>query len=208
MHATLPRSCPRADREGNSYRPHWRRGFRSARVLVESGRVGEDLNRSSPGALDRLPHGGQGRDIPAVDRDLSAVLSENAGDRRTDATGTPGHQRHFVAQSTHADDLAPGGVRLATTRPQISTATMETWYARSGTVRGPTPMTIVNSPTNVPSNANVWVARPIPRLNVGPAQVATHPMSRTPAITLSAVPAARCSYPVTKIPKWANAAPT
>src|SRR5437867_11783887 len=143
-----------------------------------------------------------------MDRDLRTVLGENAGDRRADATGTPGHQRHFVAQSTHAGGLAPEGVRLATTRPEISTATMETWYARSGTVRGPTPMTIVNSPTNVPSNANVWVARPIPRLNVGPSQVATHPMSRTPAITLSAVPAARCSYPVTKIPKWANAAPT
>src|SRR5438876_1536365 len=105
--------------------------------------------------------------------------------------------------SSVVSSSGPGGEWLP---PAL--ATMETWYARSGTVRGPTPMMIVNSPTNVPSNANVWVARPIPRLNVGPVQVATHPMSRTPAITLSAVPAARCSYPVTKIPKWANAAPT
>src|SRR5206468_9183161 len=131
--------------------------------LIELGRVGEDLNRPSPGSLDRLPHGGQGRDIPAVDRDLSAVLSEHAGDRRTDATGTPGHQRDLAAQSTHADGLAPEGVRLATTRPQISTATMEKGYARSGTVRGPTPTTIESSPPNGPRNANLWGARPIPR---------------------------------------------
>src|SRR6266550_1077238 len=176
--------------------------------LVELGRVGEDLNRPSPGALDRLPHGGQGRDIPTVDRNLRTVLGEHAGDRRADATGTPGHQRDLVAQSTHADGLAPEGVRLATTRPQISTATIETWYARSGTVRGPTPMAIVNSPTRVPSNANVWAARPIPRVNAGPTQVVAQPTSRTPAITLSAVPAARCSYPLTRIPKWDSAATT
>src|SRR5437016_6446863 len=218
MHATLPRSCPRADRAGNSYHPPWRRGSRSAQALVRSGGAWprsrrawscrEDLNRPSPGSLDRLPHGGRGRDIPAVDRNPRTVLGEYAGNCRADATGTPGHQRDLVAQSTHTDGLAPEGVRLATTRPQISTATIETWYARSGTVRGPTPMAIVNSPTRVPSNANVWAARPIPRVNAGPAQVATHPMRRTPAITLSAVPAARGSYPVTKIPTKAKAAPT
>src|SRR5438309_7232336 len=176
--------------------------------LVELGRVGEDLNRPSPGAFDRLPHDGQGRDVPAVDRDLRTVLGEHAGDRRTDATGTPGHQRDLVVQSAHADGLAPEGVRLATTRPQISTETIETWYARSGTVRGPTPMAIVNSPTRVPSNANVWAARPIPRVNAGPTQVVAQPTSRTAAITLSAVPAARCSYPLTRIPKWDSAATT
>src|SRR5207253_8351231 len=211
MHATLPRSCPRADREGNSYHPHWRRGSRSAQALVRSGgawprsrrtcRVGEDLNRPSPGSLNRLPHGGQGRDIPAVDRNLRTVLGEHAGDRRTDATGTPGHQRDLVVQSAHADGLAPEGVRLATTRPQISTATIETWYARSGTVRGPTPMAIVNSPTSVPNKASVWAASPVPRVNAGAIQVAAKPARSTVAITLSAVPAARCSYPPTKIPK-------
>src|SRR5437867_2716575 len=95
-----------------------------------------------------------------MDRDLRTVLGENAGDRRADATGTPGHQRHFVAQSTHAGGLAPEGVRLATTRPEISTATMETWYARSGTVRGPTPMTIVNSPQTYPATRTAgWLER-------------------------------------------------
>ncbi len=31
---------------------------------------------------------------------------------------------------------------------------MLTWYATSGTVRGPTPIAIVISPTKVPSKAN------------------------------------------------------
>src|SRR5437773_520015 len=165
MHATLPRSCPRADLEVNGYRRIGDEDFDRPEFsfslaahgldLVELGRVGENLNRPSPGALDRLPHGGQGRDIPAMDRDLGAVLGEHAGDCRADAAGTPGHQRDLVIQSAHADGLGFEGVRFATTRTQISTATMETWYARSGTVRGPTPMAIVNSPTRVPSNANV-----------------------------------------------------
>ncbi len=46
------------------------------------------------------------------------------------------------------------GARLATTRPQTSTATIARWYTTSGTVRGPTPTTMVKTPTSVPSSAN------------------------------------------------------
>src|SRR2546427_1891619 len=68
-------------------------------------RIPDDVNRPPTRALDLLLDRGQGLRIPTVDRDLRAFLSEQAGDRRTDAAGTARHEGDPAVQTLHTEDL-------------------------------------------------------------------------------------------------------
>ena len=73
-------------------------------------------------------------------------------------------------------------------------------------MRGPTPIAIVNSPINVTKSAKPCAASPSARTETQPVQVSARPTTSATAITLSPVPAARCSYPCVTMPKWTDAA--
>src|SRR5436309_10976772 len=162
--------------------------------LGELGQVTRNGDRSTTFLLNPRVHRGQGLRIPTVDRDECALPREETGDCCPDTSGAARHPGDFAAQTFHDDaPVGPARALPATTRPQTSSRIMIAWMTRSGTVLGPMPIAIVNTPTNVPINAKPWTVNPILRTARGRIQVARTPPSSQDAITLSAGDAAPCA---------------